>query len=143
MEFNITLYLAHINSSGHWTWLGGNYSSKSVYPAHSGERGGWPGGLYSSSLASIGDTLYLFFGFGYGNDTLTGYYMNDYWSFNMSTGYWTWLGGSLKGNTTGSYSGDVHPGSRFRTTTWATNSGDIFLFGGYGCGAAGTRYYIV
>ncbi len=52
-------------SSGHWTWLGGSFSTVGDYPAQKGQSGGWPGSRGFFAWANVGDTFYLFGG---GND---------------------------------------------------------------------------
>ncbi len=57
----------NIKLSGHWTLLGGANNTFGIYPAHPGERGGWPGSRIYFSSGSVDDTLYLFGGGGYEN----------------------------------------------------------------------------
>ncbi len=60
----------------------------------------------------------------------------------MSSGNWTWVGGSSVVNQYGSYSGDnAWPGARYSAAMWATDSSSIYLFGGTGC-AGGSKYYL-
>ncbi len=54
-----------VTSSGHWTWLGGSFSTFGIYPSHKGESGGWPGSRQSAASGSVDDILYLFGGGGY------------------------------------------------------------------------------
>ncbi len=63
-------------------------------------------------------------------------YLSDFWSFNVSTGLWTWLGGSFSTNTLpGVYHGDdAWPGARSNAAMWMTTDSTIYLFGGYGIG---------
>ncbi len=69
-------FVAHLNTSGHWTWLGGNYSAVGVYPANNGGSR-WPGVRSYSSWGSISDTLYLFGGYGLGNSSAPGNYSTN------------------------------------------------------------------
>ncbi len=64
------IFLAHLNSSLHWTQLRGNYSEPGIFPSTKGAGGGWPGSRAFAARASIGDTLFLFGGVGYANDSL-------------------------------------------------------------------------
>ncbi len=64
--------------------------------------------------------------------------MNDIWSFNVSSGYWTWLGGSSDINLNGVYTGaNAWPGGRYYSS-WSTKPGFIYMFGGFGFGLTGT-----
>ncbi len=116
-------HLDSLNTTGHWAWLGGNYT---LY--NSIDRPGIR--LESSTWTSSDGTLYLFGGNGYG-----GGFLNDLWSFNVSSGNWTWIGGTSV-NQGGVYFGDdAWPGGRSYAATWSIN-GVIYLFGGYGCDVA-------
>ncbi len=65
-EFYIFFVIGPINSD-HWTWLEGSYNTRGTYPTIKGESGGRPGGRYYSSSGSIGETLYIFGGDGFGD----------------------------------------------------------------------------
>jgi N-acetylneuraminic acid mutarotase len=75
--------------------------------------------------------------------------LNDLWEFDPSSNEWTWMGGSStagsNGGQPGAYgtlgtaaAGNI-PGSREDATTWADNSGNIWLFAGYGFDANGVE----
>ncbi len=65
--------------------------------------------------------------------------MNDLWSFNVSTGYWTWIGGSFTGSQRGVYTGiNAWPGGRYGAAMWITETGLIYLFGGSGYDTSST-----
>jgi N-acetylneuraminic acid mutarotase len=97
---------------------------------------------------------------GYGVDANGNFgYLNDLWKFNPSTGEWTWMSGSstivppghseqncesfdcgqpgVYGTLGTPASGNV-PGGRTTAMSWIDDSGNFWLFGGYGFGAAGT-----
>ncbi len=136
--YALIFILDNSNSSGHWTWFGGNYTSeystvRAVYPAHHGEIGS-PGFRRIAPTAVVNDTMYLFGGYGYGNNSNVYETMNDLWAFNVSSGNWTWVAGSSNSRKYGVYIGDdAQPGGRTNTAMWATKSGVIYVFGGIGC----------
>jgi len=92
-----------------------------------------PGSRMSSQCVSIGDTLWLFGGFGYSSSNLG--YLSDLWSFNTSDGSWTWRGGAKTANTTGNYinDGTGTPGARASAGFWVKNN-IFYMFGGEGFG---------
>lgn len=67
--------------------------------------------------------------------------MNDFWAFNVSSGNWTWLGGSPSISQKGIYTGaNAWPGSRYSSAIWAVTSDSIYLFGGYGFDSISSNY---
>jgi N-acetylneuraminic acid mutarotase len=86
--------------------------------------------------------LWLFGGEGFSSTWAgTTPYQNDLWKF--SGGEWTWMGGSNVGGLMGTYgtlgtpaSGNV-PGGRVGAATWVDNSGNLWLFGGFGDDSTG------
>ncbi len=140
-------YYKDVIPSQHWTWLGGRTETVSFYPDRVGKSGGWPGGRESFAWTSLGDTLYLFGSgivnsisnvcqvFNYIITERSGTLLNDLWAFNVSTGNWTWIAGSSTPSQPGIYTGaTAGPGGRWGSTMWATATGYIYLFGGYGYG---------
>jgi len=109
---------------------------------------------------SSGD-FWLFGGHGVDGGGIYGY-LNDLWRFSPSTGKWTWMSGSntvahppqtdVQDCETGYFDcgqpgvyGTLRtpapaniPGGRTTATSWTDNSGNLWLFGGYGFGAFGT-----
>jgi hypothetical protein len=88
------------------------------------------------------NTLWVFGGFGFDSTGTLGL-LNDLWSY--SGGQWTWVAGSNTVNTTGSYGtlgtpngASNFPGGRQTAMCWLDNSGNFWLFGGYGLDSAGT-----
>lgn len=70
-------------------------------------------------------------------------FLNDLWVYNPSAlnpatyttteGTWTFVGGSGGVDQPGNYSsGTLFPGARTNALTWTDNSGNLWLFGGYG-----------
>jgi hypothetical protein len=70
-------------------------------------------------------------------------YLNDLWKFDVSTGQWTWMGGSnTEGQlgvygTQGSPSAGNVPGGRAASANWTDSSGSLWLFGGSGIDSKG------
>ncbi len=59
--------------------------------------------------------------------------VNDLWSFDVSTGMWTWIGGSSTINQAIVYTGaNAAPGAILGAAMWGTKTGQLYLFGGYG-----------
>jgi len=81
------------------------------------------------------NNLWLFGGKSWiGND----FYYNDLWKYDINTGNWTWIKGSNTPNSPGVY-GTIgvanaanNPGARAGSTTWIDDTGNLWLFGGYG-----------
>ena len=145
-------------STNEWVWISGSstlnytHSQPGVYgtmgtPA----AGNVPGGRYmAASWTDNNGHLWLFGGDGEDADLSLGF-LNDLWEFNPSTGEWTWMGGSniLSINSSGyhaysgvygvlwSFAASNYPGSREYASTWADDSGHLWLFGGWGFDANG------
>ncbi len=106
-----------------------------IYPPEVGQEGGWPSaGHKAVSWISDDGLLFLF-----GGKSLTPssniYYVNDLWSFNISSGNWTWRGGSGTQNPLAQYPNQVDgigwPGST-HDSAYCRLFNSIFLFGGDG-----------
>jgi len=120
-----------------WAWISGNESLQAQYGAagiyvNQGQSTteAYPGARGGSTIFfdSTYKNLYMFGGLGYSdNSTGSHIYLNDFWSYQISTGYWTWIGGgfTLNGQTTG----NAWPGAR--SLFAFINYNDVFyLFGG-------------
>jgi N-acetylneuraminic acid mutarotase len=130
-------------STQEWTWisggiaadLGGVYGTLGV-PSTTN----MPGGRYFTSSWIDRDGDFWVFG-GDGLDS-TGFYgqLNDLWEFNATSKTWIWISGAATVDSIGIYgtlgtpSTTNTPGSRYGTASWIDNSGDLWLFGGYGTG---------
>jgi N-acetylneuraminic acid mutarotase len=75
-------------------------------------------------------------------------YLNDLWEFNPATNLWAWMGGSSSlpsdnfgqpgiYGTLGTPAAENIPGGRDQPATWTDQSGNLWLFGGYGFDAIG------
>ncbi|MGD0831014.1 MAG: hypothetical protein ABR907_08740, partial [Terracidiphilus sp.] len=155
-EFNPSL-----GTYGEWAWMGGKSSLtcflQGTYPKQrlecigSGTTGalGTPatGNIpLGRSLAAIWTDLsgnfWLFGGYGACPQFVeTVGFFDDLWEFSPSTNEWAWMGGNAGSNFGGQQgvygtlespaAGNL-PGSRQDTMTWTDNSGNFWLFGGYG-----------
>jgi Galactose oxidase, central domain/Kelch motif len=121
----------HEGQSGVYTNLGSTYSVPTPVPG---------GRLGMATWTDNNGDLWLFGG----SDGTE--FLNDLWEFNASsfspytvtayttnTGQWTVEGGSGTTNQPGNYtSGTLTPGARTNAVSWTDNSGNFWLFGGYG-----------
>lgn len=126
-------------STGRWTWVAGlsTQGGAGVY----GTQGvsaptNTPGArALAASWADADGNLWLFGG----ND---GGYRNDMWKFTVSTGEWTWFGGSNTTGAAGVY-GTIGtaapanaPGARIAAAWWTDSYGKFWMFGGDGVDSA-------
>jgi N-acetylneuraminic acid mutarotase len=149
-------------STNEWAWMGGN-STVQCSSGICGEPGvygtlgtpattNFPGSRNSASSSTDSSGNFWLFG-GEGLDASRNYgILNDLWKFNPSTNEWAWMGGSStvsrNGNQPGVYgtlgtpaAGNV-PGSREYATSWTDNSGNLWLFGGWGVGSSENWAYL-
>ncbi len=126
-------------NAGEWTWMGGSntVNAQGTYGAQGmAAIGNIPGArsIGASWIDASGD-LWLFGGFGY-DSTGAEDALNDLWKYTVSTGEWTWVGGSNEAAQTGTYgtqgmaaSSNI-PGARSGGSGWIDASGNFWLFGG-------------
>jgi N-acetylneuraminic acid mutarotase len=130
-----------------WTWVGGT-----IVAANAGSYGtaGLPaaGNLPPARTDAISwvDAAGVFWLFGGAQLNANGSYLavlNDLWSYNPTTGLWTWISGSATPNAAGMYgtqgaaaAGNV-PGARMAGSAWLDASGNVWLFGGLGLSQGG------
>jgi N-acetylneuraminic acid mutarotase len=122
-----------------WTWVSGSkiidqigvYGTKgtagtSNAPGGRGDSTGWCDNL---------NNIWIFSGLGY-DSANTNNILNDLWKFDGSK--WTWMSGSkiaMQGGiygTKGTAGSSNTPGSRYCSIYWKDNSGNFWLFGGFG-----------
>jgi gliding motility-associated-like protein len=127
-------------SNRQWTWMGGEKTSNTQ-----GQYGifGLPifqfPGARENAVAWTDDqgNFWLFGGAGFAANDEIGF-LNDLWKYSTSFNTWSWVGGSNRLNQEGSYgergqsSASNLPGGRFQSTAWVDNSGNFWLFGGFG-----------
>ncbi len=125
-------------STNMWTWKGGsnlanqngNFGALNVTAATN-----VPSARAFSTVQNISGQVWLFGGFG--NDSAgTQDNLNDLWEYTISSGEWTWVGGSNLVDVVGVYgtkgtAGPLNiPGSRYSPASWTDASGNFWLFGG-------------
>jgi N-acetylneuraminic acid mutarotase len=139
-------------SSTAWTWMSGT----STIPNQGRNQGVF--GVYgtlgvpaatnvpgsrsdASSWVDSNGHLWLFGGYGF----FIPQYFNDIWEFDPSVQEWTWMGGSSSLQTLGvpgTYgtqgvpSPANAPGGRSNANIRIDGTGNLWLFGGFGCGAS-------
>jgi len=134
-------------SSAQWLWVGGSNtaaSAGSYGTAGVAAAGNSPPAR--TGAASWVDSAGIFWLFGGAQLNSNGSYLavfNDLWSYNPTTGLWTWVGGSNTPNAVGVYgtqgaaaAGNV-PGARSGSSIWLDASGNLWLFGGLGLNQSG------
>jgi N-acetylneuraminic acid mutarotase len=139
-----------------WAWiagsstLGGTGAQPGVYGALGQPApGNLPGGRGQAvTWTDQKGNLWLFGG--YGTDTTGDWrFLNDLWEINPASNEWTWISGSstvtgfwgqagLYG-TLGQPGTENVPGGRFGASGWTDSSGNLWLFGGWGCESAATN----
>lgn len=134
-------------ATGQWTWAGGSDT------ADNAGSYGTQGVAAASNLPpartdaiSWVDGAGIFWLFGGGQLNSNGSYLavfNDLWSFDPTTGLWTWVSGSNTPNATAVWgtqgvaaAGNV-PGARMGGNAWLDASGNVWLFGGLGLNQSG------
>jgi len=125
-------------SMNQWAWKGGSnlVNQSGVYGTlGAAAAGNIPGARGFSTVQLISGEVWLFGGFG-SDSAGTQNNLNDLWEYTISSGEWTWMGGSNLVNAVGVYGmkGTAAmaniPGARFSAATWTDTSGNLWLFGG-------------
>lgn len=135
-------------TSGLWTWVGGantagnagNYGSLGVPAA---------GNLPPARTGAVSwvDSAGVFWLFGGLQLNPNGSYLavlNDLWTYNATSGLWTWVGGSDTPNVAsifniqGVAAPNNMPGARQGASVWLDTHGNVWLFGGSGLNSSGT-----
>lgn len=128
-------------STGKWTWMAG--SSKQGQRGTYGTlgapaAGNAPGARYGASSWTDGTgNLWLLGGLGLDSMGSSGF-LDDLWTFSLSTGQWTWMGGGSVQGEPGAYgrlgtaAPGNSPGGRYAANNWTDSSGNFWLFGGWG-----------
>lgn len=137
--------------SGGWTWISG--SNKSGATGVYGTQGvaattNIPGARdmgvgYTDSTGS----MWVFGGKGVDSVGTTGL-LNDLWQFDATTHQWTWQAGNSTANTPG-VSGAQGiasttnlPGARYGSVSWMDQSGNFYVYAGYGYDYKGNLDYL-
>jgi N-acetylneuraminic acid mutarotase len=127
-------------TAGSWTWESGSqignavgaYGTQGIAAAANG-----PGAREGAvSWADGAGNLWLLGGTGTDSAGNSGGKLNDLWRYTLSTGLWTWIGGSNIEGANGVYgtkgiaaAGNV-PGARDSAASWTDAAGNLWLFGG-------------
>ncbi|MCC6370616.1 MAG: T9SS type A sorting domain-containing protein [Bacteroidia bacterium] len=129
-------------TTNQWTWMKGSSGPNQVtsYGNITVPQGTTtPGGRYNScTFKDASGNLWLYGGYGYAATTATVGYLNDLWSYNITTGNWTWMKGSNVLDQYGVYGSTTvatpsnSPGGRRTPVSWTDANGDFWMFGGYG-----------
>jgi hypothetical protein len=159
-----------LGAYGEWTWMGGPNTGTDPNEAtdNSAVYGtlGTPAstnipGKRSAPLSWVDSSGNFWLLGGFGSD-LSGYvaYLNDLWRYAPSatgdTGEWTWMGGNsthdssvqcqsvseIVYGTLGTAAATNIPGGRNESVNWVDSSGNVWLFGGYGCDSTGAIGYL-
>ncbi len=170
-ELNLNDLWKFSTSTGQWTWMGGAsilypcnvlFSTPCPVPGTYGTLGtaaltNFPGARNAATtwIDSSGN-LWLFGGAGQDANNF-GAWLNDLWEYNPGTTEWTWMGGSstipsscttgncgqpgVYGSLDTAASTSV-PGARQTAVSWTDQSGNLWLFGGWGVVANGATGYL-
>ncbi len=130
-----------------WTWVSGSKStntsgvygtitvpSATNYPGARSNGSGW--------VDAVGN-IWIFGGDGYAQGYSYSDRLNDLWRYNPTSNQWTWMSGNNTPYVSGVYgtmgtpSPANKPGSREGTMACKDNSGNFYLFGGYGYNESG------
>ncbi len=134
-------------TTGLWTWVGG--SNTAANPGSYGTPAvPAAGNLPPARTDAITwvDSAGVFWLFGGAQLKSDGSYLavfNDLWSYNPTTGLWTWMGGANTPNAAGVYgtqgtaAASNVPGARMGGSVWLDGNGNVWLFGGLGLGSSG------
>lgn len=128
---------------GTWEWVSGGKSvnQDAIYGTQgTGSTTNRPSGKQNACMWYHNGNIYIFGGYG-DMDNVTGY-SNEFWKYDISTKEWTWVSGGNQGFNYGVYNSTAssnHPGSRLRAAYFRYNN-KLYLFGGYGYGAAAGGY---
>jgi len=132
-----------------WTWISGSNTTNqtSVYGTQNvASSTNVPGARFgSSSWKDATGNLWLFGGQQYTSATER---TNDLWKYNITTNQWTWISGANTADQNGNYgtkgtaSSTNVPGARQASLAWVDNSGNLYLYAGYGFPASGAHSYL-
>jgi N-acetylneuraminic acid mutarotase len=134
-----------------WTWVNGasTCDQSGVYGTPGARApANTPGARECAvSWADLSGNLWLFGGRGYDRRGQRSY-LNDLWKHDPATNQWAWMKGSDITNQRGMYGtqglpgNDTTPGARQEAVSWTGQTGDLWLFGGYGHDSTGFYSYL-
>jgi Kelch motif/Galactose oxidase, central domain len=134
-------------TTGLWTWVGGSNTADNAgsYGTAAVPAAGNLPPARTNAISWV-DSAGVFWLFGGAQLNADGSYLavfNDLWSYNPTTGLWTWVDGSNMPNAAGVYGTQGSaaaanvPGARMGGSAWLDSSGNVWLFGGLGLGTTG------
>jgi N-acetylneuraminic acid mutarotase len=137
-------------STNQWTWVNGSNSiyQNGIYGTQGvGSSTNTPGAR-RNVLSWKDNSGYLWLYGGYGLPASGGAegYLNDAWKYDVLLNTWTWFNGTNLADqapsygTQGTASATNNPGGRNASAAWKDNSGNLWLFGGYGYASNGAGY---
>jgi len=127
-------------STGLWTWVGGSnvVNAPGVYGTQGvSAAGNVPGARQWASAWTDASGNFWLFG-GNSNDGPNGGDLNDLWTYNPSSGQWTWVSGSNEIGAAGVYgtqgvaSAGNAPSARYQASSWVDPTGNFWIFAGAG-----------
>jgi N-acetylneuraminic acid mutarotase len=131
------------------TWVSGSnlIDAKGVYGTKGQAAASNQPGARVSSISWIDNSgnLWLFGGSGYSASAYADN-LNDLWKYDPTTNQWTWVSGSDDVNAIGIYGtkgqadASNQPGARNSSISWIDNSGNLWLFGGFGNSSSSSGY---
>ena len=139
-------------STKQWTWVSGSSSQNatSVYGTQGvAAPGNVPGARENAaSWIDKSGNLWLFGGQSFNATGGNTQRLNDLWEFSPTTKQWTWVSGSDTQLTCadgvygsqGTAAATNVPGGRYSAVSWVDSSGELWLFGGQGCGSSSYGY---
>lgn len=134
-------------STAQWVWVGGSNS-----PDNAGSYGTQlvaamtnlpPARTGAISWVDSSGVFWLFGGAQVNPNGTLAAVLDDLWSYNPTSGLWTWVGGSSTPNTSGVYGSQGTaaasnlPGARMGASAWVDANGNVWLFGGLGLNQSG------
>ncbi|WP_340153013.1 kelch repeat-containing protein [uncultured Marivirga sp.] len=123
-----------------WTWVsGGDQGDEAgVYTAlGEADPSNQPGARSGAQVWYQDDKLWVFGGLGVDVNGQVLDRLNDFWSFDFNSNFWTWEGGPNFAGNTGNYgelgipSSENIPGARDNGNTFVDHEGQLIMFGGY------------
>lgn len=139
-EYNNDLWKFNPNSL-EWTWVNGNNFQNS--PGIYGEQGvaaptnSIGARRYTDGKVDQDGNIWIYGGDGHDSQAQRGF-LNDLWKYNPTDNTWTWMSGTKLRNqapnfgTKGVASPDNQPPARYAHNMWIDDSGNIWIFGGFG-----------
>jgi len=128
-----------------WTFHAGGQNVPGVYGTQNvASASNLPGGRWGASARlDASGNVWLFGGFGCDSTgpNCSNLLLNDLWKY--SGGQWTWIDGSITGNSAGSYgtqgstAATNQPPSRQASVAWIDKTGNFWMFGGFTSGTNG------